>query len=604
MVAIAPPAFTTPRRIKAVDMFCGGGGATTGLIDQLEEWGYEPDLDIFNHDAVALETHKLNHPYARPHEQDIHAVDPEACIRDGYADLLIAAPECRHFSKAKGNKPLNNQSRMQIWVIPHWCTRLRIPRIWIENVPEFLTFGPICTLPAGHEGKHLELPGPLPAEPCKRVIKERRGEYFWAWKMAMEQLRYVVEWRKLTCADYGDPTTRERLFIQCRNDGKPIHWPEPLFARPGSLGGFLDTRKPWATARDAVIDWTIPGKSLFDHPKYRKKPLALNTRRRVGRGFERDGGALVPYFVRLLDVDPTIKPPREVDGVLEVEIPSITTEGGGELLTPYMLQLPQGGGSDAHGVGDPLSTIATKGAIRLVQAQLSVYNGKGTTASVNAPLPTQPTKARFGLTQFILSKHSDFGGGGGVPARGVGEPLFSLSTEGHPYLIDPFLVPYRGEREGQTPRVHGVNEPLPAVTAGAVGHALVQPVILQIAYTQDAGAHSQRCDEPLRTLTTRNNLALAEPILTRVREGLLDPRRLVLVNGEWWLMDILFRMLTNTELARATSLTTPTRTYRFFGNSAQVTRQIGNAVPALTAKAMSGAALWDLAPSPYQGAPA
>lgn len=54
------------------------------------------------------------------------------------------------------------------------------------------------------------------------------------------------------------------------------------------------------------------------------------------------------------------------------------------------------------------------------------------------------------------------------------------------------------------------------------------------------------------------------------------------------MLDILFRMLQPHELAAATSFPS---TYRFAGNRSDIVRQIGNAVPVNTAKALCEALL-------------
>lgn len=55
-----------------VDLFAGGGGASTGLAWAL---GRDPDIAI-NHDAEALALHAANHPRTRHLQNDITRVLP------------------------------------------------------------------------------------------------------------------------------------------------------------------------------------------------------------------------------------------------------------------------------------------------------------------------------------------------------------------------------------------------------------------------------------------------------------------------------------------------------------------------------------------------
>lgn len=53
------------RVIRAADLFCGGGGTSTGLVQACEAAGATVDLVAINHWERAVETHAANHPGAR-----------------------------------------------------------------------------------------------------------------------------------------------------------------------------------------------------------------------------------------------------------------------------------------------------------------------------------------------------------------------------------------------------------------------------------------------------------------------------------------------------------------------------------------------------------
>ena len=121
-------------------------------------------------------------------------------------------------------------------------------------------------------------------------------------------------------------------------------------------------------------------------------------------------------------------------------------------------------------------------------------------------------------------------------------------------------VTVHGEREGQDPRVHSIDDPTPTITASRGAGELVTP-------------------------------SLVEPVLRAVQDGDLDPDRVVLIDGVPYLLDIRFRMLRNPELARAMGFSDEQAEYEFAGNITEVTKQIGNAVPVHLAEALVGAVL-------------
>ena len=194
----------TVREYLVADLFCGAGGTSTGATQAVAEVGGSIDLVAVNHWPVAVETHQLNHPNARHYVQDLDGADPETLVPEGRLDLLMASPECRFFSRARGGKPMHEQQRMNPWIIHRWLTSLNVTRLLCENVPEFVSWGPL-----DEDG---------------RPDKSRKGLYFEQWVRALWGLGYEVQWRTLNAADYGDATTRVRFFLQARNDGRPVCW--------------------------------------------------------------------------------------------------------------------------------------------------------------------------------------------------------------------------------------------------------------------------------------------------------------------------------------------------------------------------------------------
>jgi site-specific DNA-cytosine methylase len=264
------------KKILAADLFCGAGGFTTALMRELDAMGIDCELVAINHNPVAIATHSRNHPRARHEIQDLNNVDPEALVPEGYLHILLASPTCTFHSRARGGKPTSDQERMDPMVILTWCTKLRVQRLVIENVPEFVDWGPI---------------DPRTGKP----VKSRKGEYFRAWVAALEAIGYRVEWRIITAADHGDATTRERFFLMAKSDRKPLTWPEPTHTRDG-VADLFGEKKKWRAARE-IINWQDRGKSIFGRPV----PLKPNTLRRIRAGAAKFSGPWADVFRAAVD---------------------------------------------------------------------------------------------------------------------------------------------------------------------------------------------------------------------------------------------------------------------------------------------------------------
>lgn len=359
------------RVIKAADLFCGAGGTSTGLVDAAARLGARLDLTAVNHWPVAVETHARNHPDARHLCESLDSIDPRK-VCDGL-DVLWASPECTHHSRARGGKPINDQSRSTAWCVIRWAEALRPKWIGVENVQEFAEWAPL-----GAEGKPL---------------KSRRGEVFTAWVNALRALGYTVEWRVLCAADYGAATTRTRLYVLARRDGGkrgvgPIPWPAQTHAQRDVAPSLFGARQPWRAAKD-IIDWSVAGRSIFG----REKSLAPRTLERIAAGAQKFWGVdLQPFLIAMEHGG------RVVD--LDKPLPTITTARGGAfgLVQPFVIG--QQSGATARPVSDPIPTLATAGAVSLIEPFLVSFYGSGVNvSSVREPLRTLTTRDRFGLVQ-------------------------------------------------------------------------------------------------------------------------------------------------------------------------------------------------------------
>ena len=252
------------RAFEIVDLFCGAGGTSTGAEQALRAMGYLPRLTAVNHWDVAVATHEANHPDARHFCASVDSLNPRELFGGRKLDLLWASPECTHHSVARGGAPVNDQSRSTAWCVVRWAEALRPGIVLVENVPEFESWGPVTG------GRN------------PRPIASKKGQTFRAWVNAMESLGYRADHTILCAADFGDPTTRRRLFVQFVRGRRRIVWPSPTHGRDG--GDLFGDRLPWRSARE-IIDWDNKGKSVFN----REKPLADKTMTRILAGFRKYG---------------------------------------------------------------------------------------------------------------------------------------------------------------------------------------------------------------------------------------------------------------------------------------------------------------------------
>lgn len=425
------------KTLQVADLFCGAGGTSSGAIDAIERLGMTTRLTAINHWDIAVATHTANHPDASHLCESLDNLNPRHLFDEGDLDLLWASPECIHHSRARGGKPINDQNRATAWCVVRWAEALRPPIILVENVVEFRDWGGI-----GSNG---------------RPLKSKKGETYRAWIAALESLGYRVGEQVLCAADFGDPTTRRRLFIQAVRGKRRIMWPNPTHAPSGAE---LFDRQPYRTAR-SIIDWDLEGQSIFA----RKRPLSIKTIRRIEAGLIKYGLAsfIVPQNRGGRPVHDTEEPLATVTG---------TSRGVG-LAQPYLVKLRNN--STAVSVDDPLGTVTAGGGHHgLCQPfLLQVNHGGGIerrTRSADAPIPTVcGTRGEWAVAEpFLLSidNQSDPNG-----VRSKDEPLSTITTKARHAVVQPFLIEYYGKSKSQS-----VENPLSVVTTKE-RHGLVQPVI-------------------------------------------------------------------------------------------------------------------------------
>ncbi len=537
-----------------VDSFAGGGGASTGIEAAL---GRSPDIAI-NHDPLALAMHAANHPTTYHACEDVYRTDLRRLTKGQPVGLLWASPDCRHFSRAKGSKPVSKSVRSLAWMVVKWAEQVRPRVIVLENVREFADWGPLvpqwkcadCDW-KGTEGqatlvrtrRRCPRCESLKITPTLELLPDpaRKGLTYRRFVGRLKNLGYAVETKNLDAADYGAPTHRRRLFLAARCDGLPIEFPEPTHGDPKNLNDspLFARPKPWVPAA-ACIDWHLPIPSIFD-PEARRaaglKPVLVEkTLWRIAHCIKR----------YVLDAPRPFTTANR--GEFALCVPSLTQTGYGERKgqAPRILD-----------VNAPLGTVVAGGGKHaLVSAFLVKHFGGMVGLPCTEPLPTTTavgTQNQLGAVSLVRLNHDD----AGLP---VDAPLPTQATRSHVGLVAGSLIHFNhGDKQWS-----GLDEPMRTITSSGKHAALVYSFLVKYFGT----AIGANLLDPAPTITTKDRFGLV----------------VVAIEGELYaIVDIGMRMLTPRELARAQGFP---ESYVLTGTKSQQVARIGNSVCPLIAAAM------------------
>lgn len=446
-----------------IDNFAGGGGASTGI----ELATGRPVDAAVNHDPDAILMHKTNHPYTRHYCESVWDVNPWEVTRGRPVGLAWFSPDCKHFSKAKGSKPVNKNIRGLAWIVLKWAGTVRPRVIILENVEEFQTWGPV------RKG---------------RPVKSKQGETFHKWKSQLQGLGYVVDHRELVAADYGAPTIRKRFFLIARCDGKPIVWPERTHAPRNSEEVKNGMYEPWRSAAE-IINWSLPCPSIFDTREEIKekyniqavRPLAINTQRRIARGIDK--------FV-LQNNEPFIvqvnhKGNQFRGQSMEEPLPTITGKHGYGIATPVMTAIGQTGFADgrSYQVEEPTRTSVSKAEQCLLMPSIIQYHTEQSEKvrgqELAEPIMTLDAANRYGLSAAYLAEYYGNAQDGLDPS----EPLHTVTAKDREGVVKTFLSKFYKTGIGQE-----LSEPLHTITTSP-GHFGAVRVEMKVMLME----HVKRC---------------------------------------------------------------------------------------------------------------
>lgn len=521
-----------------VDLFSGGGGASIAIENAT---GKPVDIAI-NHDAEAISLHMRNHPQAEHYQKDIREVCPKVATRGRQVGHLHGSPECTHHSQASGGQPRSVESRSLSWTMIRWGGQARPVMITMENVMQILQWGPLIAKRCKHTGRVVTLDMiTCPrtgkqvnrvAEPGERVPVQqqylvpdpkRKGKTWARFIGELQGMGYEVLFGKLNAAEYGAPTTRERLFLIARRDGEPLYWPEPTHCKAPGKG-----KKAWVPVAEC-IDWSIPCPSIFLDKEGGKafkvkRPLVAKTMARIRKGIER-------FVINHAD--------------------------------PFIVSVNHGGAEfRGQGTGNPIATITGGHGFAIAQPTLAPFITEHANASnqrnvaAAEPIPTLCAEVKGGhfavvapklvqadATVAYMAQHN--GGFNTTPGHHLTRPASAITTTGsQQQIVAASLVTLR---KGCTGR--DLRDGAPAITAGAEHLALMECTLapeheacaLRVAaflmgYYGTDNTYDAR--DPAATITTRDRLALVTVVIkgspyviVDIGMRMLTPRELYLAQG-------------------------------------------------------------------------
>lgn len=480
-----------------IDNFAGGGGTSTGLE---RAFGRPVDIAI-NHDPEALAMHAINHPHTKHLCESVWDVDPIEVTGNQPVGLVWLSPDCKHFSKAKGGKPVEKRIRGLAWVTLRWAAKCKPRVIMLENVEEFKTWGPLL----------------VAADGTSKPDPAKRGKTFDSFVRQLRAHGYTVDHRELRASDHATPTIRKRFFLVARRDGLPIRWPDATHGAPTSPAVLAGKLLPHRTAAEC-IDWSIPCPSIFE----RKRPLADATLRRIAKGIMRYVVDSAAPFIVGAGGPARAGEPRSTASPMG----TLLTRNDGYICAPSIVPVTHQGGDRSESINEPFRTItgAQRGEKALAVAELAPFVMTNTTghagASADTPVPTITSAGNQALVTAFLNEHAN---ASNQRVMAVDEPLRTICAQvkgGHFSMVSAVLVdaahgevsPGGVKRWGSG--VKEVDEPLGTVTAS--GNKALATAFLAKHYTGVVGSH---LDAPIGTVTSCDHHSLVTAHITKFRTG-------------------------------------------------------------------------------------
>lgn len=549
-----------------VDLFCGAGGTTTGF--EMSD-GYAKVIACVNHDPKAIKSHWLNHPDVKHFEEDIRTLDLTELTEivknwqlqfpDAYL-VLWASLECTNFSKAKGGLPRDADSRTLADHLPRYRDAINPDYIMIENVVEFMSWGPL-----NEHGK---------------PVSSKNGSDWIRWRRDICSNLYRDEWQEMNSANFGAYTSRNRLFGCIAKHGLPIVWPTPTHSKkPGKqlaqdLFGQNNAAKKWMPVKD-VLDFSDEGESIFT----RGKALSEKTLERIYAGLEKfvgngESNFLAKYF--------SGRPEGKVHSTNE-PAGTITTNDHHSIVTAqFLLKYNSTNGKTGKhippSIDEPAPVVSCQGRLGLVAPKfLQHYYGNGFNTGMDDPCPTLTTKERVALVQSEYFIDREFTNGGRGNPSSIEQPIGTIMPVPKANLVEAkkFIAPTNFNNQP-----FDLEQPMQTITANRKHHYLINPQY------HNGGSSVEK---PCFTLIARMDKRPPYLVQSEAGEFAIEvyetdsPMTIKIKQfmAHYGLADIKMRMLRVKELLKIQGFP---EDYQMVGNQSDQKKFIGNSVHPLVVK--------------------
>ena len=537
-----------------IDLFCGAGGTSSGVeYATVDDRKCAEVIACVNHDENAIKSHAANHPKTMHFTEDIRTLDLAPLV--GHLQkmkqkhptakvVLWASLECTNFSKAKGGQPRDADSRTLAEHLFRYIEAINPDYIQIENVEEFMCWGDL------DENGH----------PISRF--EGRS-YMW-WVKHVKDYGYEYDWRLLNAADFGAYTSRKRFFGQFARKGMPIAFPVQTYAKNGDDGGMFQMYKKWKPVRE-VLDLEDEGESIFA----KKKPLCEKTLERIYAGLIKFvAGGRERHEAWILKYNSTNQDGYHNPPSIDEPCPTVAVQNRLGLVKAQFLSKQFSGDpmSKNQGIDRPAGTVTCKDH----HAFITAYYGNGFNSDIKEPMPTVPTKDRFGLVspKFIVNYRFNNKG------SSIEEPAPTICTVGQIGIANcQFLDNQYGKGKPTS-----IEAPAPTLLNNPKQKVVSAQYLMNPQFASAGGS----IDKPCFTLIAR--MDKMPPYLVSTEQGvgiaIYDDdshmtRKVKEFMAAYGIVDIKMRMLKIVELKRIMGFP---EDYTLIGTQAEQKKFIGNAV--------------------------